>query len=102
MSRFWAKFLGITLLIAGAIVFPMPIPFGAIMMAMGAVLVFGDNPKLLRFLTERRRRNPRVDALIKRLAAWFPRFMQRVIENTNPESPCLDSDTQPTGRNNDD
>jgi hypothetical protein len=78
------KVTGGVLVLAGLIVFPMPIPLGLIMIAIGLALLapyFVPIQNLVKFL---RRKYPSVDRTMIRLKHRCPRVIRTTIEKTNP------------------
>ncbi|UTW47024.1 hypothetical protein [Bacterioplanoides sp. SCSIO 12839] len=81
-----AKFaLGILLLIAGIIITPLPIPLGLISILMGLSLLISVAPPLRNWLILLRKRFTTVSQTLTRLRQHLPRFLQHVIDETDPD-----------------
>jgi hypothetical protein len=72
--------LGLVLFLSGMVVFPLPIPFGLLMMALGLT---NSNwaPELVR---RARRRWPKFDGWLRQAGRKMPRSMFRVLAATDP------------------
>ena len=74
-----------TVLIAvGLVVLPLPIPLGAIMIIIGVGLLVTVNPYARRAITRFRGRNPKVEAVIKRVEHFLPEIFRRPLHETDP------------------
>ncbi|MEO1281450.1 MAG: hypothetical protein AAFV69_06940 [Pseudomonadota bacterium] len=74
------------LIIFGLIVLPLPIPFGAIMIVVGLVILIATNRATARWLRSLRRLHPAINAWIGKAEVHLPRTFRRIMELTNPFS----------------
>ena len=75
---------GGTLVVAGLIVLPLPLPFGLIMLTIGLALLapyFAGPQRVVRFL---RRRFPKLNATLVNRRGKFPPVIQKTIDATHP------------------
>lgn len=82
MSTILLRILGFLLLASGFIVFLLPIPLGAIMMAVGAMIVYGEDPRWIRFVRVRRIAHPRFDRLLTYVTRISPAVIRQRLEKT--------------------
>ena len=74
-----------SLIVVGAIVFPMPIPLGAIMIVIGFAMLITINPAAARLFKRIRSRLPILNRLIHRTKHRLPRNLQQALHETDPE-----------------
>lgn len=79
--------LGVFLVVSGAIVFPLPIPFGLIMMTIGFALLAPYIPVVQRLIRHLRTRWPDLNRTLMRLRHRFPPVIRRTIDKTHPKTP---------------
>jgi len=78
------KLVGSILVLFGIVLFPMPIPVGLIMIALGLAMLapyFKPIQKLVRHI---RRKSPMVDRNMVRFKDRCPKVIRTTIEKTNP------------------
>jgi hypothetical protein len=78
------KSVGIGLLAIGFVLFWIPVPLGMITMSIGALILSGDDPRLIAFIRKKRVERPRIDRGIDRLARVFPRLVSSFATATRP------------------
>jgi hypothetical protein len=76
---------GVVLVIVGLITWPMPIPVGFILTALGVFLLARDSVIARNAIRRARERWPALDRTICRVAARLPHSARRVIRSTAPE-----------------
>jgi hypothetical protein len=76
--------VGVALLLVGAAVFPLPLPLGLPIMAVGLVLLLANSESAADILRRARLRWPRLNAGLRRASGRLPRSMHRVIASTDP------------------
>ena len=79
---------GTTLVIAGLIVLPLPIPLGLIMLTIGFALLAPYIPAVQRLIRHMRTRWPNLDETLKRYRHRFPPVIKRTIDKTHPTAPA--------------
>ena len=79
--------IGWILILVGLVVWPLPIPFGLLMIVIGIALVVPTSPGMRRLLRYLRRRYPAFDRQLERLKPHLPKFIQTMIERTRPRDP---------------
>jgi hypothetical protein len=82
MMRWIALPAGLLIIIVGAITFPLPVPTGLTLMVVG-MTVAAFNPLVLRWLKRTRKRFPKANARIRRVAPHLPEFVRRVLRRTD-------------------
>ena len=82
LIRWIALPIGLIIFFIGAVTFPLPIPTGLILMVIG-ISIAALNPAMLRWLKKTRKKYPKTNFHIRRLAPYMPRFVQRVIRRTD-------------------
>ncbi|MEM9169729.1 MAG: PGPGW domain-containing protein [Pseudomonadota bacterium] len=80
--------LGFFLIIAGAIVLPLPLPFGLIMLTVGLALLAPYVPAFQRLIRRMRRKWPSLDASLRRHRHRFPPIIRSTIDKTCPLNPA--------------
>ena len=75
---------GSTLVVAGLIVLPLPLPFGLIMLTIGFTLLAPYVPAVQRLIRRMRTKSPDLDAALLRYRHRFPHVVRRTIDKTNP------------------
>lgn len=79
---------GSTLVVAGLIVLPLPIPFGLIMLTIGFALLAPYIPAVQRFVKFLRARWPGFDRTLRRYRDRFPPVIKKTIDKTHPAAPA--------------
>lgn len=78
------KLTGTMLVLFGVVLFPMPIPLGLILIALGLALLAPYFPPIQALVRSIRRKSPKVDEWMIRFKERCPRVIQITIEKTNP------------------
>ncbi|MEM9013791.1 MAG: PGPGW domain-containing protein, partial [Pseudomonadota bacterium] len=79
---------GSTLIIAGLVLLPLPIPFGLLMITLGCALLAPYVPAVQRLIRGMRRKWPSLNALLLRHRKRFPPVIKRTIDKTHPVTPA--------------
>ncbi len=82
------QLFGSTLVVAGLIVLPLPIPFGLIMLTIGFALLAPYIPVVRRFIRYLRRKWPGFDHSLRRHRKRFPPVIRKTISKTRPNAPA--------------
>lgn len=84
MRRTVLGLLGLFLFLSGMVVFPLPIPFGLLMMAVGLVLLLTNSTWAPELVRRARSRWPKLDGWLRQSGRKLPRSMFRVLAATDP------------------
>ena len=84
MRRFVLRIIGFVLLGAGVIVFPLPIPFGLLMICIGLILLIANSDWVARAVRKARIRWPRFNQILRRNGSKLPRRLYRILAATDP------------------
>ncbi|MHA7872748.1 MAG: PGPGW domain-containing protein [Hyphococcus sp.] len=76
--------LGSTLVVAGLVVLPLPIPFGLIMLTIGFALLAPYIPAVQRLIRKMRTKWPKLDFQLRRYRNRFPAVIRKTIDKTHP------------------
>ena len=79
---------GSTLVVAGLIVLPLPIPLGLIMLTIGFALLGPYIPAVRRLVRYLRRKWPAFNQTLMRNRDRFPPIVKKTIDRTNPAAPA--------------
>ncbi len=79
---------GSTLVVAGLIVLPLPIPFGLIMLTIGFALLAPYIPFVQRLIKTMRTKWPDLDQSLRRYRDKFPPVIKKTIDKTHPTAPA--------------
>lgn len=82
------QIFGSSLVVAGLIVLPLPIPFGLIMLTIGLALLAPYIPLVRRFIKFLRRKWPSFDQTLRRHRDRFPPVIKKTIDKTQPPAPA--------------
>lgn len=74
--------LGGVVFVVGLVLFPLPIPFGLILMLLG-LFMMASNPFVLRFLRRTRSRFPAISAKLRDATPHLPAFLARFLRRTD-------------------
>lgn len=86
LLRRWLKQIAaIVLIISGIITFPLPLPIGAILIAIGLALLITTNRTVAKWIKERRIKTPELNSRFSWLEKKLPRFFSRAIRKTAPD-----------------
>ena len=81
------QIFAVILILAGLVIFPLPIPFGAALIAIGLTVLIGNSRAFAAFLRARRVRHPRVHELFNTLEDRMPTGIRRILERSDPDVP---------------
>ncbi|WP_425409701.1 PGPGW domain-containing protein [Hyphococcus sp.] len=79
---------GTTLVLAGLIVLPLPIPLGLIMLTIGFALLAPYIPAVQRLIRYMREKWPNLDSSLRRYRDRFPPVIKQTIDKTHPFTPA--------------
>ncbi|MEM1370721.1 MAG: hypothetical protein AAGG72_00690 [Pseudomonadota bacterium] len=106
LSLLWRSSIGRTfiavvatfIIIVGLILFPLPIPFGAPLMAIGLILLISVSKPVAKALRRLRSRTPWLDNVIRKGEGLLPKGMRRILMPTDPLRRAMRrrSDPEPT------
>lgn len=77
--------VGIICVALGFITLPLPLPFGLILIALGALILSVENRSIRKALQSLRVRAPKLDQALKQVQKKSPSFIQEIIKHTEPE-----------------
>lgn len=75
---------GVALVLVGLVVFPMPIPLGAIMIVCGLVLLVSASATLAHCLRTFRRRYRGVNQVIQKVEDRLPESWKKALRRSDP------------------
>ena len=84
MKRIIIILTAITLILAGLIVLPMPLPFGAIMVLTGFGMLVSSSQTAARAVMAMRARSARLNRLLSLSEKYLPGAMGRALQRTKP------------------
>jgi Sec-independent protein secretion pathway component TatC len=84
MTRLILVVVAVVIIVVGAIVLPMPIPLGAIMMLTGMTILISQSPFVARRVREFRRRNLSLNQVIGRVERYLPEKVREILRRTDP------------------
>jgi hypothetical protein len=87
MRRFVLRIIGFVFLGAGLIVFPLPLPFGLLMICIGLVLLIANSEWVAELVRKARTRWPRFHRWLRRAGGKLPRRLHRILAATDPRRP---------------
>jgi len=73
-----------TLVVAGLVVLPLPIPFGLVMLVIGLALLAPYIPAVQRIIKKMRTKSPDLDRSLRRHRHRFPPVIKKTIDKTHP------------------
>jgi len=76
--------IAVVLIVVGLIVIPMPIPFGALMVVSGLVILISASPTVALFIKGYRRKYPKLDKAVRKSASILPSSWQEILKRTDP------------------
>lgn len=82
------QIFGSTLVVAGLIVLPLPLPFGLIMLTIGFALLAPYIPAVQRLIQFLRGKWPDFDRQLRRYRHRFPPVIKHTIDKTHPQAPA--------------
>lgn len=80
----------IILILTGFAIVPLPIPFGALMIAVGLTILIGSSRPFAAFVKARRSRSPRIHRLLGFLENRSPARLRDVLKRSDPDPQTLD------------
>lgn len=86
MYRTLVGCLGICVLLVGLVLFPLPIPFGFMLIVIGVALLIYASDAVADTLRGYRSRHPRLNQRILHLGQRMPASIRRLFERTEPVS----------------
>ncbi len=84
MMRVLFVAVAIVIIVVGAVVLPMPIPLGAIMMLTGLTILISQSPFVARQVRTFRQRNSSIDQVVRRAALHLPAKVRDILRQTDP------------------
>ena len=78
------QILAVVLMLIGALMFPLPIPLGAILMVCGLALLIFANDRLRLLIKHLRQRSARFNRAVTRVLGILPGWLRRIIQRTDP------------------
>ncbi|MBD3370426.1 hypothetical protein GF402_08715 [Candidatus Fermentibacteria bacterium] len=85
MLRICVQIASVVIIVAGLIIFPLPIPLGAVLFTVGLGLLVSSSNDTARFLMRLRRRHPGFDCWMKRAEHRLPGSIGRIMRRTTPD-----------------
>ncbi len=85
MERFFLDLAGLLLIGAGLILLPTPIPFGAILIALGVLLLAIAEESVRSLIRSLREKHPRFDAALRKAKTLLPSTLVETLSKTEPE-----------------
>jgi hypothetical protein len=85
MYRIAFQISAVFIILVGMITFPLPIPIGAVLMAVGISMLIGSSKTLQNLLQTSRRRNPRFHEMMRKVEQRAPRKIKNILEKTDPD-----------------
>lgn len=77
--------IGVFLIVSGAIVLPLPIPLGLIMITIGCALLAPYVPYVQRLVKKLRAKSPPLNATLLKYRHRFPPVIKSTIDKTHPD-----------------
>lgn len=84
LLRFALSVFAVFLIIAGLIVLPLPIPFGAIMILIGVTLLVSSSETAASWVRNYRVKNPKINERLVGLEQRLPHRLGAVLRRTMP------------------
>lgn len=84
MLRIAVQIAAIFVVLVGMVLFPLPIPVGAVLIGIGLAMLVVSSTRVRRWVQTHRRRNSRFDAFVRKAASYLPGNLRRTIESTDP------------------
>ena len=82
LLRWTALPVGMIFFVVGFVTFPLPLPTGIILMAVG-LTIMAINPLVLRWVKRTRPRFPVVNAKLRSITPHMPTFIRRFLRRTD-------------------
>ncbi|MGF1622331.1 MAG: PGPGW domain-containing protein [Rhodomicrobiaceae bacterium] len=84
VTRFALLILAIVLIVAGLIVLPLPIPFGAIMIVTGLGILISTSESAAEWVRRRRMKSARLDSWLAAAEMRLPGKLGEILRRTAP------------------
>ncbi|MFY0610612.1 MAG: hypothetical protein JXQ99_03715 [Hyphomicrobiaceae bacterium] len=84
MIKFVSITAGAILFLAGLIVFPLPVPFGAVMIVAGLVLLVSSSAMIARRLRSFRQHHPGANKVIQAIEDRLPERWKKAFRRSDP------------------
>lgn len=85
MMRICAQIVSVMIMVAGLVIFPLPIPLGAVLITLGLGLLVYSSSDTARFLTRLRRKYPGLDCWLRRAEHRLPGSIVKIVRKTAPD-----------------
>ena len=85
MNTLFTRIAALFLILVGIVLFILPIPLGAITITIGAAILYGQNPKLINFIRQRRVNHSWIDQMMKSVQRVSPQFIGQVLIDSTPD-----------------
>ncbi|MCH2177336.1 MAG: hypothetical protein MK106_00905 [Mariniblastus sp.] len=85
MNTLFTRIAALFLILVGIVLFILPIPLGAITITIGAAILYGQNPKLINFIRQRRVNHFWIDQMMKSVQRICPQFIGQVLIDSTPD-----------------
>ena len=86
MTNVLYQILAVILILAGLAVVPLPVPLGALMLALGLTILIGNSRAFTAFVRGRRRRHASLHRALQALERSTPRSIRTVLERSDPHT----------------
>lgn len=87
MLKIIYKIIGGIFLLAGLIMFPLPLPFGLIFIVLGSFILIGSSSHFAGLLRKCRGKYPNFNRIFSRMANKMPKTIRRQLAKTDPHQP---------------
>lgn len=85
-AKIWIlRIFSLFFLVAGAILFPLPIPFGLIFILIGLMLLVSSNQHVANYFKKYRKSHPDIDEEIRNIKEKSPPIIRKPLEMTDPD-----------------
>jgi hypothetical protein len=84
MIKLFSVVIGVILVLVGFVVFPMPIPLGAIMIVVGLLLLVSASDTVARWVRMFRQHNPGANNVIQAVEDRLPESWKKALRRSDP------------------
>ena len=84
MIKIMSAACAIVIILAGLVILPMPIPFGAIMIVSGLILLISASDTVALYIQSYRRHHPKCDKVVRAVENRLPMSWQIILKRTDP------------------
>lgn len=84
MRRLLFSIVAVALIVGGLILLPLPIPFGAIMIACGLILLISVSATVAWYVRNYRQHHPKTDKVIRAAEERLPEAWRKILKRTDP------------------